>query len=57
MFAPDGNEVWFGRLVPAVIYYLQRIGEEWAEIQIAPFCDTFNYLYPVLAPDGGKILF
>ncbi len=57
MFTPDGNEVWFGRMFPATVYYMKRIENRWTDVQIAPFCDTFNYLYPVLAPEGDRIFF
>jgi hypothetical protein len=57
MFTPDGREVWFGRIFPAKIYYMKMIENEWTESQIAPFCDTFKYLYPVLARNGNEIFF
>lgn len=57
MFIPDGSEIWFGRMFPAKVYYIKRIGDRWGEPQIAPFCDTFNYLYPVLTRDGKQVFF
>ena len=57
MFTPDGDEVWFGRLLPATIYYMKRIENKWTGPAEAPFCDTFNYLYPVLSQDGRSIFF
>ena len=57
MFTPDGTEVWFGRLFPARINFMQSVNGQWSEPQIAPFCDAFNYLYPVLSPDGNQIYF
>ena len=58
MFTTNGNEVWFGRLLPVAIYYMQRIDGNWTEPQIAPFCDTSTTsLYPILSFDGNKIFF
>lgn len=57
MFTPDGIEIWFGRMFPAKIHFTKLSGGEWTEPQIAPFCDTFNYLYPVLSRDGNKLFF
>jgi len=58
MFTPDGNEVWFGRLLPSMIYYMKQIDGVWSGPQIASFSDSMaNPLYPVLSPDGNKIYF
>jgi hypothetical protein len=57
MFTPEGNEIWFGRMFPAKIYYMKQFDGKWTEPQIAPFCDTCNYLYPVLTHDGNRIFF
>lgn len=57
MFTPDGNEVWFGRIFPAEIYYMKMADEKWTEPAIAPFCDTFKNLYPVLSHNGNEIFF
>jgi len=57
MFTLDGKEVWFGRLFPNRIYYMEEINEIWSEPKIAPFCDNFNYLYPGLTQDGLRIFF
>ena len=57
MFSPDGSEIWFGRMFPNKIYYMQRIDDIWSEPQVAPFCNDFNYLYPVLTSDGTRIFF
>jgi len=57
MFTPDGKEVWYGRIFPATIHCMKMVEGKWTEPQIAPFCDTFNYLYPVLTQDGNKIFF
>lgn len=57
MFTADGNEIWFGRMFPAKIYHMKRVDEIWTEPRVASFCDTFNYLYPVLAHDGSRIFF
>jgi hypothetical protein len=57
MFTPDGKEVWFGRLLPAELYYMERVGDTWTEPKIAPFSLTYNMLYPVLSDDGNKIFF
>jgi len=57
MFTPDGNEVWFGRLLPARVYYMERIENRWTEPTAAPFCDTCTLLYPVLSSDGNRIFF
>lgn len=57
MFSPDGQEVWFGRILPAAVYYSRATRDGWTEPQVAPFCDTYNYLYPVLSPDGQQLFF
>ncbi|UCE25506.1 MAG: PD40 domain-containing protein [Candidatus Zixiibacteriota bacterium] len=57
MFAPDGKELWFGRMFPAKIHYMKLIDGKWTEPQVATFCDTFKYLYPVLTHDGTRIFF
>jgi len=44
-------------MFPAKIYYMQRIDSTWYGPQAAPFCEIYNYLYPVLSPDGRRILF
>lgn len=57
MFTPDSNEVWFGRMFPAKIYYMKRVDDRWSEPRVAPFCDSFNYLYPILTGDGAQVFF
>ena len=57
MFTTDGTEAWFGRMFPNKIYFTKRVNNKWTEPQIAAFCDDFNYLYPVLSPDGNSIYF
>jgi len=58
MFTPDGNEVWFGRLFPAAIYFMSRTDGKWTEPQLAPFCDTSTTsLYPVLSHEGTQVFF
>lgn len=57
LFTPNGKEVWFGRMFPQKIYFSKRIGGQWSEPSIAPFCDDNNYLYPVMSPDGDRIYF
>jgi Tol biopolymer transport system component len=58
MFTPDGNEVWFGRLFPAAVYYMKRTNGTWTEPQVASFCDSSTtFLYPVLSPAGNQIFY
>ncbi len=57
LFIPNGEEVWFGRMFPQKIYFSKRVGDQWSEPSIAPFCDDYNYLYPVMSPDGNRIYF
>lgn len=58
MFTPDGKEIWFGRLLPNVIWFMKITDGSWTDPQIAPFSDSVtNSLYPVLAPDGNQIFF
>jgi len=57
MFSPDGSEIWFGRLQPEKIYTMKRVENRWMPPDIAPFCDNFKYLYPVLTRDGRRIFF
>lgn len=57
MFTPDGNEIWFGRMFPEKIYFMKRSGDKWSAPQMAPFCDSYKFLYPVLTRDGQKIFF
>lgn len=57
MLTPDGDEIWFGRMFPAKIFFVKRVNNKWTEPQVAPFCDDFNYLYPVLSPGGNSVYF
>ncbi len=57
MITPTGNEMWFGRMYPAKIWYLEKVNDKWSDIKKAPLDDNFHYLYPFLSPDGNKMYF
>jgi len=57
MFTPDGNEVWFARLFPAVIYFMKQQDGKWTKPQVAPFSGQCDDLYPYLSLDGNKVIF
>jgi hypothetical protein len=57
MFTPNGNEVWFGRLEPAFIYFMEQKNGIWTKPQVAPFSGQFQDLYPVLSFDGKRLFF
>lgn len=57
MFSPKGDEVYFGRMFPAVIYCMKRIGARWTEPFAMPFSGEYNDLYPSISPDGKKVFF
>jgi hypothetical protein len=56
-FSPEGDEVYFGRMFPAVIYCMKRIGARWTEPFAMPFSGEYNDLYPSISPDGKKVFF
>lgn len=57
MITPGGNEIWFGRMYPSKIWYLENLNGNWSEIQKAPLDDRYYYLYPILSPDGNRLYF
>lgn len=57
MFSPEGDKVYFGRMFPAVIYCMKRIGARWTEPFAMPFSGEYNDLYPSISPDGKKVFF
>ena len=57
MITPSGNKMWFGRLYPPMIWYIEKINGEWSDIKKAPLDDNYHYLYPFLSPDGNKLYF
>jgi hypothetical protein len=57
MFSPAGDEVYFGRMFPAVIYCMKRIGGRWTEPFAVPFSGEYNDLYPSISPDGKTVFF
>lgn len=57
MFTPDGQELWFGRLFPGMIYFMKMENGQFSHPQVAPFSGTYNDLYPLLSYDGNTIFF
>jgi hypothetical protein len=57
MFTPDGTEMYFGRMFPAAIYFMQRTDGGWTEPEVAPFSGQYNDLYPFLSADGQTLAF
>jgi hypothetical protein len=57
MFTPDGKEVWFARLEPAFVYFMEQKNGVWSPPKKAPFSGQFQDLYPVLSFDGKKLFF
>jgi hypothetical protein len=57
LFTPDGEELYFGRMFPAAIYFMQQVDGEWSVPRVAPFSGEFIDLYPYLSPDGERIFF
>jgi Tol biopolymer transport system component len=57
MFTPDGTEVWFGRMYPAAIYFMELRDEVWTAPRPAPFCTEHGELYPYLSMDGRRLYF
>jgi hypothetical protein len=56
-FAPNGKELWFARIAPPRIFYMENKGGSWSEPQTAPFSGKYKDLYPSLSPDGKKLFF
>lgn len=57
MFTPDGNEIWFARLLPSAIYFMKYENGKWTKPQIASFSGRYDDLYPHLSFNGNKIIF
>lgn len=57
MVTPDGNEIWFGRLFPAAIYYVERREGGWTAARVAPFSGQYVDLYPYLTREGDRLIF
>lgn len=56
-FSPNGKEVWFARVNPAQIFYLEKKEGKWKNPEPAPFSGKYKDLYPSLSPDGKKLYF
>jgi len=56
-FSPNGNELWFARVFPYEIYYMEKINGKWSGPKAAPFSGKHKDLYPFLSPDGKKLFF
>ncbi len=57
MFAPDGTELYFGKMFPAAIYLMRQVDGQWSEPEVAPFSGRYDDLYPFLSTDGKVIVF
>jgi len=57
MFTPDGEEVWFARLEPGAIYYMELGKDSWMPPVVAPFSGRYHDLYPCLSYDGNRIVY
>lgn len=57
MFTPNGDELWFGRMIPAAIWFSVREDGVWRQPQPAPFTIENKDLYPYLAPNGDALYF
>jgi hypothetical protein len=57
MFTPDGAEVWFGRMFPAAIHFMELRDGVWTAPRPAPFSTEHGELYPYLSADGRRVYF
>ncbi len=57
LFTPDGEELYFGRMFPAAIYFMKQVDGEWTIPRVVSFSGEFIDLYPHLSPDGERIVF
>jgi hypothetical protein len=56
-FSPNGKELWFARVAPPRIFYMEKKDNAWTEPTLAPFSREYKDLYPSLSPDGRKLFF
>ena len=57
MITPDGKEMWFGRLYPPMLWYVEKKNGKWSKIKMAPLDKKYHYLYPFLSPGGNRLYF
>jgi hypothetical protein len=57
MFAPDGNEMYFGRIMPTGIFRVDFDGESWSDPRLVSFSVGKDGLYPQLTADGNHLYF
>ncbi|NJO89140.1 MAG: hypothetical protein HC831_09395 [Chloroflexia bacterium] len=56
-FSPNGKELWFARVYPPQIFYMENKDGAWTAPTLAPFSGKYKDLYPSLSPDGKKLFF
>ena len=57
MFTPNGNELWFGRMYPAKIWFMKKTDGKWGKPQLSHLPKGYGELYPYLTSDGNKLFF